>query len=223
VQAALIPVRALNDAKRRLAASLAPHEREQLAVAMLADMLDALLAARTLERVYVVSSDHAVLECAAHMGATPLREEHPAGLNAAVAWAAALLEQGKVRRLLTIPGDVPLLDTKEVERLLATDPKLYPVVLVPSASGSGTNALLTSPPSVIPPCFEGQSLAAHTAACASKGIVPRVLPLAGFALDIDTPEDLVSLSRHAGPQRSARLNGASGTRAATSTAAILSR
>jgi 2-phospho-L-lactate guanylyltransferase len=157
------------------------------------------------------------------MGATPLREEHPAGLNAAVAWAAALLEQGHVRRLLTIPGDVPLLDTNEVERLLATDPERHPVVLVPSASGSGTNALLTSPPSVIPPCFEGQSLTAHMAACASKGIVPRILPLASFALDIDTPETLASLSRHAGPQRSARLNGAATPRAATGTAAILSR
>ena len=197
--------------------------REQLAVAMLADMLDALLAARALDRVYVVSSDHAVLECAQRMGATPLREEHPAGLNAAVAWAAAFLERAQVRRLLTIPGDVPLLETHEVERLLAIDPELYPVVLVPSASGTGTNALLTSPPTVVPPCFEGKSLSAHVAACASKGIVPRIVALAGFALDIDTPEDLASLSRHAGPQRSARLKDAAGARTQTGSAAILAR
>ncbi len=205
MQAALIPVRTLSDAKRRLAAILSRRQREELAVAMLADMLDALLAARALAAVYVLSADHAVLECAARMGAEPLREEQPAGLNAAVIWAASILERSQVRRLLTVPGDVPLLATDEVDRLLATDPRQHPVVLVPSAAGTGTNALLTSPPSAIAPCFEGHSLSAHVAACTGRGIVPLIVPLASFALDIDTPEDLALLGRHTGPQRSARL------------------
>jgi len=194
MQVALLPVRALANAKGRLGASLSPTEREALTRDMLADMIAALARARSIERTFVVSADARVLDDAYRLGAEPLPEGPVRGLNPAVEAAAALLEARGVSRLLTIPGDVPLLDPLEVDRLLATDPVAYPVVLVPSASGTGTNALLTSPPTVIPPRFEGASLAAHVALCAERGVACRVFELASFALDVDTPEDLAELN-----------------------------
>ncbi|RMF19889.1 MAG: hypothetical protein D6760_12580, partial [Deltaproteobacteria bacterium] len=104
-----------------------------------------------------------------------------------------------------IPGDVPLIEPGEVEELLATDPRQHPVVLVPSAAGTGTNALLASPPTIIRPCFEGHSLDAYRRACRAAGIESLVLPLAGFALDVDTIEDLECLARSGNGQRSARV------------------
>ena len=194
MQAALLPVRALANAKGRLGASLTPAQREDLTREMLADMIGALARAHSIEITFVVSGDARVLDDARRLGAEPLAEGEVRGLNPAVAAAAALLETRGVTRLLTIPGDVPLLDALEVDRLLAVDPIAYPVVLVPSASGTGTNALLTSPPTVIPPRFEGASLAAHVALCAERGVACRVLDLPSFALDVDTPEDLAELN-----------------------------
>lgn len=160
---------------------------------MLADMIRALAAAPSVACTFVVSADARVLEDARRLGAEPLAEGAMRGLNSAVAAAARELESRGVRRLLTIPGDVPLIDPTEVDLLFATDPVLHPVVLVPSAGGTGTNALLTSPPTVIEPRFEGASLEAHIALCRDRGIACRVLALASFALDVDTPEDLAEL------------------------------
>jgi 2-phospho-L-lactate guanylyltransferase len=160
---------------------------------MLNDMLAALERASSVGRVAVVSADEALLRHASLLGAEVIEEGRPRGLNAAVALAAAVLEENGVDRLLTIPGDVPLIGGAEVDRLFATDPAAHPVVLVPSASGSGTNGLLTSPPTVILSRFEGNSLKAHQQACREAGIEPLVLPLQGFMLDVDTPDDLTAM------------------------------
>jgi len=205
MRAALVPIRSVVGAKKRLASCLTLDERRELAVAMLADMVGALAASESLERVVVVSPDRALLERAGALGADILLEPEAAGLNHAVTWASRTLEAEGVTRLLTIPGDVPMLEPADVDRLLRTDAHDHPVVLVPSASGTGTNGLLTSPPTCITSRFEGDSLAAHIGACRRAGIEALVLDLPSFALDIDTPADLERLADRGGDRRAARL------------------
>ena len=202
MHAALVPVRSLAGAKRRLATSLTEADRTELALAMLQDMVEALVACDSLERVVVLSADPLLLEHASSCGAETMREGAPKGLNAAVGVAAGKLSAGGVTRLLTIPGDVPLIASAEIDSLFATDPILYPVVLVPSASGTGTNGLLMSPPSVMAPRFEGASLAAHRSAAAAAGLGSLTLELPSFALDVDTPEDLAVLAATTTARRS---------------------
>jgi 2-phospho-L-lactate guanylyltransferase len=203
---ALLPVKSLTSAKGRLGPAISAAEREALTRAMLADMVEALAAARCIERTYVLSADADVLRAAAELGAEPLREDAAAGgLNRAVASAAAQLAAEGVMRLLTIPGDVPLIEASDVETAFRVDPDAWPVVLVPSASGTGTNGLLLSPPTVITPCFEGASLAAHQELCRARSIPARVLELASFALDVDTSEDLSELSLRGPHRRSGRI------------------
>ncbi|HET9063771.1 MAG TPA: hypothetical protein VFO62_10820, partial [Candidatus Binatia bacterium] len=74
MHAALLPVKSLTNAKARLGAALSAAERESLTRAMLADMIEALVATPCLDRTYVLSSDAAVLRAAADLGAQPLRE-----------------------------------------------------------------------------------------------------------------------------------------------------
>ena len=92
MNAVLVPVRSLVGAKKRLANRLTLEEREALALAMLADMIDALKAARSVDRVVVVSADEKLLAHASEAGAEVLREHAPKGLNPAVAAAARTLE-----------------------------------------------------------------------------------------------------------------------------------
>lgn len=216
MHAALLPVKSLVSAKGRLAAALSAAEREELTRAMLADMVEALAAAPCLSRTYVLSGDEEVLRAGAELGAQPLDENslsaHPAtgraqsvGLNQVVAAAAARLSASGVTRLLVIPGDVPLIEPQEAAAAFALDPTAWPVVLIPSAGGAGTNGLLLSPPTVISPRFEGASLAAHIDACREHGVSFRVLALPSFALDVDTPEDLLELARHGSGRRSGRV------------------
>ncbi len=207
MNAALVPVRSISGAKNRLASRLDEAQREQLALAMLEDMLAALGACPTLDRVVVVSADAGLLEEARRLGADTIAEERPCGLNGAVSMAARRLEAEGVRRLLTIPGDVPLLDPAEIEALFEISSDRYPVVLAPSASVTGTNGLLTSPPTVIEFRFEGRSLDAHRAACREAGVELLLLALDGFALDVDTPADLDCLRGRSGSRTATLVSG----------------
>jgi 2-phospho-L-lactate guanylyltransferase len=205
MQAALLPVRSLAGAKGRLGATLSSSARSELTRAMLADMIEALAAAQAISRVFVVSADPALLEVAAALGATPMMERpgDVRGLNVAVAQAASDLAANDVDRLLIIPGDVPLIAADEIDALFAWSAEDYPVILVPSGSGTGTNGLLLSPPDVVRPRFEGASREAHRHLCRETKLTLKEIVLPSFALDVDTPEDLALLAsrganRHAG-------------------------
>lgn len=198
MNAALIPVRSIAGAKQRLAGCLDESQREELALAMLEDMLAALCAATRLDRIVVVSADAALLRHARRCGAETLEEGPTRGLNGAVAFAAAELERQGVKRLLTIPGDVPLLDPFEIDALFEVNAERYPVIAVPSSSATGTNGLVTSPPTVINFCFEGESLAAFREECRAKEVELLFLALEGFAIDLDVPSDLDTLPQKSG-------------------------
>jgi 2-phospho-L-lactate guanylyltransferase len=205
MNAALVPVRGLAGAKKRLASCLTIDQREGLALAMLTDMIEALRAAAGVDRIVVVSADAELLRHAGEAGAEVLAEGERRGLNAAVAAAATRLEAEGVHRLLTIPGDVPLIEPLEVDALFREHAPHAPVVLVPSAAGTGTNGLLTSPPTVVEPHFEGASLQAHLAACHERALQARVAECPSFRLDIDTAEDLAQLAASANRTRRSAL------------------
>jgi 2-phospho-L-lactate guanylyltransferase len=193
VNAVLVPVRSIAGAKKRLAGLLDEGRREALALAMLEDMLAALQAATRVDRVVVISSDAALRRRAEGLGAHVLDEGEPLGLNAAVSMAARRLEAEGTTRLLVIPGDVPLLDPFEIDALFEVDAARYPVILVPSASATGTNGLVLSPPTALDFVFEGESLSAFRTQCRERSLELLLLCLEGFAMDLDTPADLDAL------------------------------
>ncbi len=88
-----------------------------------------------------------------------------------------------------IPADIAELDHLEFERLL-TAYRPVPSVLLCPADDLGTNALLTTPPNVIPFLYGIDSSLAHQQAAQERGIVCQVMNLPALALDIDTPDDL---------------------------------
>jgi 2-phospho-L-lactate guanylyltransferase len=94
--------------------------------------------------------------------------------------------------VLLVPGDCPSLDADEVRTLLA---QTEPVVIVPDRHGTGTNALLLTPPDVMRPSFGEGSFARH-AALAGEALCVVNIPSLG--LDVDTPEDLAALRRAPG-------------------------
>ena len=64
---------------------------------------------------------------------------------------------------------------------------------MPSADGTGTNALARTPPDVIESRFGPGSCRAHLDQARSKGVHAEVLRLRGLMFDIDTPEDVAEL------------------------------
>src|SRR5262249_50342616 len=81
---AIVPVKALSRAKRRLSPTLSAPVRQRLVLAMLEDVLAQLVASGKLDRILVVSPDARVAELARAKGALVLSEDRPRGLNRAL-------------------------------------------------------------------------------------------------------------------------------------------
>lgn len=194
---AVLPVKRLSAAKQRLGGGLGGlrgAERRQLAEAMVADVLEAIGAARTIERTIVVSGDPTVQELAAGAGAEVVPDPEDAGHSQAALAGIARAEADAAGCVVLLPGDCPLLDPRELDRLLTGVPDRY-VAIVPDRHGTGTNALVLSPPDAILPAFGEGSCARHVEAARAAGVAFGIEELSSLGLDLDTPADIIALTR----------------------------
>lgn len=192
----IVPVKALAEAKGRLAPAVGPLQRRLLAIAMFEDVIAALQAVPGLAAPVVVSPDREVWRRADAMGCRVVEEPPGAGdLNRSLASAAAMATGG-VRGtrggfpdgsagspLLVVAADLPLASAAGLERVLAAAEA--PVAVVPSHDGGGTNVLAWRDPASFAPSFGPDSAARHLAV---PGAVRVDEP--GLALDVDTAADL---------------------------------
>ncbi|MDX6590557.1 MAG: 2-phospho-L-lactate/phosphoenolpyruvate guanylyltransferase [Solirubrobacterales bacterium] len=200
---AVLPVKRFEAAKQRLATGIDEQRRRQLVEAMVADVLEAIGRARTIERTIVVTGDPIAQELAAEAGAEVVPDPADTGHVEAAQAGIARAEAEGARCVVLLPGDCPLLDPRELDRLLTGVPDQF-VGIVPDRHGPGTNALVLSPPDAIVPSFGEGSCARHVAAARQAGIPFEVEKLATLGLDLDTPADIIALTR----QLTARRGGA---------------
>lgn len=192
---AVVPVRSLSGSKSRLGEPLDPEERADLILGLLRRTVAAALAARGLAGVAVVSQDMVLLRLARHMGADALLQTSE-GLNEALV-EARLAFCAEATALLVLPADLPGVAADAIDGfaerarlLIEANPGRAIVGLVPDRHGTGTNALIVSPPCAIEFEFGDGSRAAHMAAAgrADAAYFEMDGPL---SFDVDTPEDLL--------------------------------
>jgi 2-phospho-L-lactate/phosphoenolpyruvate guanylyltransferase len=188
----VLPIKDLRGAKQRLAPVLSANERHALARAMLEDVLSALALSAGLAGILLVTRDLEARRLAARYGAGVLLEEEERGHTAASSLGARTLAQEAAAGMLQLPADVPLLTTDDIGALLRAHGEAPAVTLAPSRDGRGTNALVCSPPDLLPLCFGDDSFRAHRRGTEALGIAPRIVRRPGLALDIDTPDDLAA-------------------------------
>jgi len=198
---AILPVKRFGAAKQRLAVGVGKERRATIVAAMLEDVLEAIRATGLIERAIVVTSEPRAVELATAAGAEIVADPDEGGHSgAALAGVSRARELGAECALL-LPGDCPLLDPRELERLLTGLPGRY-AAIVPDRHGTGTNALALAPPDAIAPAFGEGSCERHVAAAREAGIPHSVEELSSLALDLDTPADIVALTRAVEADRS---------------------
>jgi 2-phospho-L-lactate/phosphoenolpyruvate guanylyltransferase len=200
----LVPVKDLANAKQRLSAVLGPEARQELAQAMCADVLETLARWRQRPAVAVVTSDPFAGDFATRFGFEVIADDVNPGETGAIEMATAFCRDRGADNTLVIPADIPLIESRELERIVESAPP-GGAVLVPDAAGRGTNAALRMPADLFPLRFGNDSFLPHLAAAKATGLRCVVLNLAGIALDIDRPDDLQELSAAGGERRSQRL------------------
>lgn len=191
---AVLPIKSFGAAKQRLSAALGGGSRHILAQSMFFDVLAALGRARRLDAVAVVTDDHEVEAVLRGDPVTVLPDNRRAGQSAAaVIGIDHALAEG-FHRVLLVPGDTPLVDPEEIDRLLESSrAERLAVTIVPDRHGEGTNALLLSPPEALAPSFGPGSLERHIAAAREAEVAYAVEELECLMLDVDTPDDLAAL------------------------------
>ena len=192
---AVLPVKRFSGAKQRLAGGIDDERREALVAAMLEDVLEAIGETRSIERTIIVSDEPG----AAAAGADAIPDPGEGGHSGAALAGIARAEQLGAKCVVLLPGDCPLVAPRELDRLLTGVPASY-VAVVPDRHGTGTNALVLSPPGAIRPSFGEGSCARHVESARDAGVPFAVEELASLALDLDTPADVVALTRELADQ-----------------------
>lgn len=200
----LVPVKNLSGAKQRLAALFNQPARTELAQAMLFDVLETVGTWMDRPEVAVVTSDPFAIHLAQRFHFSVIPDDANRSQTYAIEMATQFCESQGVDGTLVIPGDIPLIQSWELEKILQSAPA-QGSVLVRAADGRGTNAIYRRPAGLFPACFGNDSFEPHYAAAQATGKPCVVLSLPGIALDVDTPSDLRALAAAPGETRAQRL------------------
>ena len=179
----LVPVKRLDGAKSRLAGALAPHERAELMLELLHNVVGAVREADVGPITLVTSEPLSVA------GATRWDDS-------GLAWNDALL--AAMREVVSEPvativsADLPLLRAEEVRALIDATPARG--IAIARATDGGTNAVSMRPSAALKTCFgEPRSARRHAELAEQAGLAHAIVDLPGLAFDLDTPEDLERL------------------------------
>jgi 2-phospho-L-lactate guanylyltransferase len=193
MRALLLPVKDLNNAKKRLIGALTPEERFALAEAMLADTFRAVRGVVLAEKIFVVTNYEPAMRVAQENGWEILREEQQISESHSVDAASRICEGQGVTALLRLPLDLPLVQSSDIDELLAEECHAPTLVIVPSRDGTGTNAMLRTPPTLFPSHFGSGSFVKHVAEAESAHAQVVIYRNSRIEMDVDDEPDLRAL------------------------------
>ncbi len=196
MRALLLPVKDIHNAKVRLSGVLSSEERRGLARAMFEDVFNAVLRVKCAERVFVVTNHEPTIRIAHAAGWGVIPEDEQVSESASVDFASRWCQERGVTALLRLPLDLPLVQPGDMDELLSLDFTAPAAVMVPSRDGTGTNALLRTPPALFASQFGEGSFAKHRAAAERAGAQIQLRRNPRLELDVDDPDDLRALLLH---------------------------
>ncbi len=189
----IIPIKSFNTAKGRLAQSLSPTERDDLARRMATRVIEA---ARPLP-TWIVCDDHGVAHWVMEAGAQVLWRSAP-GLNPAVTASVEFLGRLGFDRIIIAHGDLPLATN------LRWVGDFDGVSIVPDRWGEGTNVMAVPTNCGFVFAYGTRSAPKHQREAERLGLAVRVVEDSDLGWDIDTPDDLTALADRPAPTTTPR-------------------
>jgi 2-phospho-L-lactate guanylyltransferase len=187
---AVVPVKALAEAKTRLAGVLSPEQRVALTLEMLHHVLDAITRSGVVEVVAVIGPNPEGLDLP---GSVVYVKQAREGLNHAVGqgkeWA---MGQGADAYMVVL-GDLPLLTPDDIVHVVDLGLNSNTVVLAPDRHNTGTNIMLAHPASLARFAYGVESFPKHMKMHQEAGASVQTYVSLGTAVDMDTPGDLYLL------------------------------
>lgn len=185
--AAVVPVKSFSLAKGRLASSLTPSHRAQLA----RDCATRVVGAAAPLPVYVVCDDDEVAKWARSLHARVVRCDTPGLDNAVAAGRRAACDDG-ADHIIVAHADLPL--ATRLDHVV----RAGAVTVVPDRHRDGTNVLAFPAASGFTTAYGPDSFRNHVRIAERLGLSCIVVEDADLALDLDTADDLAELDRLSG-------------------------
>ena len=187
---AIVPVKPLRRGKSRLSTVLSETERTLLNHNLLVSTLKILSSVNRIDQILVVSRDPAALTLAREYDARTVLENGSPELNTALSRAALVAKTYRVNEILILPADLPLLTTKELERVLRLSGNPPEILICPDRRKDGTNLLYINPEGLISFSYGSGSFNKHLELARQSGARVKIISSNSLELDLDTPEDL---------------------------------
>lgn len=175
----VIPVKAFDRAKARLAVALSDHERAALARSMATHVVEATGGLAT----WVVCDDVEVAAWARGVGAS-VSWQPGRGLNGAVTAAVAERFDDGAARVIVVHSDLPIITS-----IATFDADSGELVLAPDRHGDGTNVVSTPTPE-FRFAYGPMSFERHWGEGRRLGLPTRIVDDTHVGWDVDVPEDL---------------------------------
>lgn len=182
---AVVPAKALHEAKSRLG-------REDLTLAFLADVLEALRNASSVTSIAVVTSDPLIAELAQNLGCQVVSEGQEVGLTAAIKTGIDHCihldsQNGSENHpILVVLGDLPCLTADHIDRFIELAAP-FVCAFLSDSEGIGSTMWIRRSESEAVPRFGPRSRACHREVGAHEISDPLLL---GARRDVDTEIDL---------------------------------
>lgn len=190
---AVIPIKRLANAKRRLSSRLGRAERAALVLRLLERELDVMERSPRIERVIVVTSDQRVAALAESKRAVVALQPDN-GVNAAIQAGIEGARAMGAELTFAIHGDLPLIETSDVKAMLqASEQEGF--AIAPDRNGSGTNAIALRQDVSLELQFGSGSFQRFLAETQGRSFTARIVARQGLELDLDTPADLLEYRR----------------------------
>jgi len=196
MRALLLPIKDLRNAKQRLSGALTRGERLALAQAMFRDTIAAVSNVRRADKVFVVTNSRPAMLTAEEHGWEVLREERQISESVSVDTASRQCVERGATAVLRLPLDLPLVRPEDIDELLNIECSPPGMVIVPSRDGTGTNAILRTPPTLFPSHFGPGSFVKHCQEGQGAGAQIVVCRNARLEMDVDDQADLLALLQH---------------------------
>jgi 2-phospho-L-lactate guanylyltransferase len=187
--AIIIPVKAFDKAKERLATTLTADERISLARTTATHVVNTAVSLPQFDLVAVVCDDDDTAAWARTCGAEAIIAPRP-GLNEAVDHAYGIVRQHH-KWIAICHADI----ANAAGLAALHSPAPGSIVIVADRHGLGTNVLALNSGDDFTFRYGPTSFADHLAEAARRGLSVWQLDDAGLALDLDTPDDVALLSQ----------------------------
>ena len=186
----IVPFKNFKLAKSRMRKDLSDKKTEEVVEKMLQHVLGEVSKCKISDGNFLITNDQKAISIAKMVGIKAIIEKEQISESVSVDYASKLLMNNGGESVLRIPGDLPLISHRDLDNIFNESIDSGCNIIVPSKSGSGTNALLRNPPNIIKSFFGEDSFKKHVNEFKKKKAQYKVIKNHNIGLDIDCIQDL---------------------------------